>query len=202
MKILFFFISIFLSANLFEISGNKSDWNENITCISNNEKALYDAVNEYRKEYKLEPIPISTSLTIVAQAHVHDLIENKPFDDEGKCNPHSWSDQGKWKACCYNSGEDGECMWNKPRELTSYDNDGYEIVMHWFDESDPYLDVSAVDALETWKESTNHNNVILNKGMWKSSEWNAMGIGIYRGFASIWFGTSPDSVGEPDICEK
>ena len=202
MKILFLFISIFLSVNLFEISADGIDQVENITCISDNEMALYNAVNQYRRQNNLMPIPLSISLTIVAQTHVRDLIENKPFDDAGKCNPHSWSDKGKWKACCYNSGSDGECMWNKPRELTNYDSDGYEIVMHSFDESDPYQDVSASDALQTWKESSNHNNVILNKGMWKSSEWKAMGVGIYQGFAAIWFGTAPDSTGEPDICQN
>lgn len=201
MKILFFFISLFLSANLFEISGNKNDVSENITCISVNEKALYDAVNEYRKQHRLKPIPISTSLTIVAQTHVRDLVENMPFDDDGKCNPHSWSDKGTWKACCY-TGSDGECMWNKTRELTNYDSDGYEIVMYVIDESDPYEDVPAAYALQSWKDSPNHNNVILNKGMWKSSEWNAMGIGIYQSFAAIWFGTAPDPEGKPSVCEK
>lgn len=202
MKILIFFISVLLSANLFQFSGNKSDQGENITCISDNEKALYDAVNAYRKQHNLKSIPLSLSLTVVAQTHVRDLIENEPFDDAGKCNPHSWSDKGNWKACCYNSGKDGECMWNKPRELTNYDSDGYEIVMHWFNESKPFEDVPASEALQTWKESTNHDNVILNKGIWKSSEWNAMGVGIYQGFAAIWFGTLSDSAGEPAMCEK
>jgi|SRR5690554_4097874 len=202
MKTLFIFISLFLSANLFHFSENKNDQSKNPTCISDNEKALYHAVNEYRGEHNLTPIPLSTSLTIVAQTHVRDLVENEPFDNAGNCNPHSWSDQGSWKSCCYNSGKDGECMWNKPRELTSYDSDGYEIVMQWFNESKPNENVSAEDALQTWKKSTSHNNVILNKGMWKSSEWNAVGVGIYHGFAAIWFGTIPDSAGEPDICEN
>ena len=191
-----------LSTNLFEISENKSDFDENLTCISENEKALYEAVNEYRKQHNMKPIPLSVSLTVVAQSHVRDLIENKPFDDSGKCNPHSWSNKGKWKACCYSSGKDGDCMWNKPRELTAYDSDGYEIVMHWYDESDLDAEVPADEALETWKKSTNHNNVILNIGMWELSEWNAVGVGIYRGFAAIWFGVLPDSIGAPDRCKE
>src|SRR5690554_2603945 len=90
MKTLFIFISLFLSANLFHFSENKNDQSKNPTCISDNEKALYHAVNEYRGEHNLTPIPLSTSLTIVAQTHVRDLVENEPFDNAGNCNPHSW----------------------------------------------------------------------------------------------------------------
>src|SRR5690554_6174624 len=195
MKVLLFFISFFLSVNSMENAENQIENSDKETCISPGEMELYNAVNEYRKQHKLKPIPLSQSLTIVAQTHVHDLIENKPFDEAGNCNPHSWSNKGKWTACCYNSGSDGACMWNKPGELTSYKSVGYEIIMNWYDSSDPYGDVSAEDALQTWKESPNHNNVILNNGMWKSLEWNAMGVGIYQGFAAIWFGEEPDSAG-------
>src|SRR5690348_217742 len=73
-------------------------------CLSGEERKLYDLMMEYRKSKGLESIPLSAKLTQVAQTHVRDLSENYVFNPKDvKCNPHSWSDKGKWTSCCYTS---------------------------------------------------------------------------------------------------
>ena len=139
---------------------------------------------EYRKEKGLPQIPISVSLTFVAQTHVKDLANNRP--NNGICNAHSWSSNGKWRACCYTADHArAECMWSKPRELTNYQGNGYEIAC-WSS-----ADIDANQALAEWKSSSGHNAVIINQGIWKD-QWNAIGIGIYQGFAVVWFGKEFD----------
>ena len=63
------------------------------------ENKLYKLLMEYRSEKGLTAIPISKSLTIVAQTHAKDLQENTTR--QGNCNLHSWSNKGKWSSCCY-----------------------------------------------------------------------------------------------------
>lgn len=171
-----------------------------VVCLSENEKSLADLVNTYRTENGLKPVTLSSSLTEVAQLHVRNLVEESPFDESGKCNMHSWSKSQKWKGCCYNSGADGTCMWDKPREITSYQGDGYEIIMARFNSEFPDGEVSALYALEAWQESPRHNAVLLNKEIWKSIEFKAMGVGIYKGFAAVWFGQETDPAGLPQFC--
>ena len=38
------------------------------------------------------------------------------------------------------------------------------------------------------KKSKGHNSVIINGNNWKDNSWKAIGIGIYNGFATFWFG--------------
>lgn len=149
------------------------------------EKKLYDLVMNYRKQNGLKTIPISKNLTKVAQIHVKDMHENKPV--HGNCNLHSWSEKGEWSGCCYTSDHaKASCMWDKPRELTNYKGNGYEISYGSYG-----TEASAERALNSWKNSTGHNNVILNKGIW-DDEWKAIGVGIYKGYAVIWFGKMLD----------
>ena len=51
--------------------------------------AVADVINRYRQEQGLPAIPISVSLTLVAEAHVKDLQAANPVT--GSCNLHSWS---------------------------------------------------------------------------------------------------------------
>ena len=44
-----------------------------------------------------------------------------------------------------------------------------------------------------WKKSTGHNQVIVNEGIWKKIMWNAIGIGIYKEYAVVWFGEIEDN---------
>jgi uncharacterized protein YkwD len=154
--------------------------------LSKEEKKLYKILNKYRDKKGLPEIPLSSSLTCVAQKHVRDLMDNLP--DIGKCNSHSWSDNGPWSSCCYTSDHArAKCMWDKPRELTAYNGDGYEIA---YGDTRGYAD--AKGALRGWQSSEKHHDVILNREIWKDSNWRAVGIGMHRGYAVIWFGTETD----------
>ena len=154
--------------------------------ITQEEKKLYSLIMEYRKEKGLPTIPISTSLTKVAQAHVKDLYINKP--NQNACNLHSWSSNGAWSSCCYTSDHaKAECMWAKPREMTNYTGNGYEIAYGAYG-----MDATASGALAGWIGSPGHHAVLINQGVW-NSPWNAIGIGIYKGFAVVWFGRELDS---------
>jgi hypothetical protein len=49
--------------------------------------------------------------------------------------------------------------------------------------------------LASWKSSSGHNGVILNQGIWSDYSWKAVGVGIYRNYAVLWFGKENDPVG-------
>jgi len=154
--------------------------------LSEDESELYRLVMAYRRSKGLPGIPLSRSLTLVAQTHVKDLEEN--YERNNHCNYHSWSNKGTWKAVCYTSNHaQAKLMWSKPQELTSYTGYGFEIA---FAEDEEYLAESG-NALEAWKLSKAHNAVILNRDKWKK-KWNAIGIGIYGSYAVIWFGNEVD----------
>jgi len=150
------------------------------------EEKLYALIMEHRKEKGLPSIPLSTSLTKVAQAHVKDLHQNRP--NQNACNMHSWSSNGNWSSCCYTADHaQAKCMWDKPRELTNYTGNGYEIAYGAYG-----FDATASGALAGWISSPGHHAVMINQGIWKSP-WNAVGIGVYEGFAVVWFGNEVDS---------
>ncbi|SFE85967.1 Cysteine-rich secretory protein family protein [Thermoflexibacter ruber] len=156
-------------------------------CLSKEEKKLYNLINEYRKQKNLKPIPLSRSLSFVARRHVVDLAENV------KKLTHGWSN------CAYDKDNPNTfepCMWGKPKALTGYQGDGYECAYGAFG-----FEADAVGALESWKESKFHNEVIVNTGIWKRYQWNALGVGIYKGFAVIWFGEKIDEKAEIQECK-
>jgi hypothetical protein len=164
------------------------------TCITPEEIKLYDLIMAYRADNNLPKIPMSRSLYYVAHQHAWDLQVNSPAT--GKCNMHSWSKKGPWSPCCYTADhKEAKCMWNKPKELTSYQGFGFEISSY---SSDP---LTAKDALEIWQASVHHDNVILNKDIWASSTWNAIGIAINGNYAVVWFGKETDAAGEPAVCK-
>ena len=171
---------------VFFSSFNSSGLND----LSEEEAKLYKLILNYRASKGLEEIPLSSSLTFVAQTHAKDLALNIPL--KGKCNAHSWSDQGDWKECCYTSNHNNSnCMWDKPAELTSYSGAGYEIAARLLTK-DPTIKITAKEALDGWKKSPGHNKVILNTSKWKSMHWQAIGIGMYNGAACVWFGEEKD----------
>ena len=45
-----------------------------------------------------------------------------------------------------------------------------------------------------WKGSSAHNAVIVNQGIWHDSNWQAIGVGMYKGYACVWFGNEKDPV--------
>jgi hypothetical protein len=169
-------------------------------CLSPAEKSLAIQINEYREEKRLPEVAISLSLTYVAQLHARDLMLH--YKQNSRCNLHSWSDNGPWSSCCYTPDHrKASCMWNKPRELTKYPGDGYEIAFY---SNYPYSSpaIFATDILKGWKKSNGHNEIIVNKGKWKTSTWKAMGIGVYGNYAVVWFGESEDKAGTPSVCQE
>jgi uncharacterized protein YkwD len=155
--------------------------------LNTEEKKLYDIIMQYRKGKGLANIPLSSSLTFVAQTHVKDLQTSELVNSV--CNLHSWSSNGNWTSCCYTGDHaKASCMWNKPRELTNYQGNGYEISYVVYGAS-----VNAEEALQCWKKSSGHNAVIINKGIWADSDWKAIGVGISKNYAVVWFGKEHDN---------
>lgn len=167
-------------------------------CLTQTEIDLYKLINEYRAQKGLPEVKLSVSLSFVARTHAKDQTDN--FKDGGRCNMHSWSNKGSWSSCCYTPDhKKAKCMWDKPRELTNYQADGFEISFY---STYPYAtpEAFAKDILNGWKKSPGHNDVIMNKSIWKNMKWQAIGIGIYGEYADVWFGAVEDSAGEPEIC--
>lgn len=165
------------------------------TCLTSDEKNLYDLMMDYRKSKGLPPIPFSAKLSMVAQAHVRDLANHYSFDPKNRCNPHSWSKNGKWTACCYtNDHKQAKCMWDKPREIAGYEGAGYEIAYY------SSGGATSVEGLEGWKKSPSHNPLIINEGMWSKVTWKAVGIGLYREYGVVWFGEVEDLT-ELQVCD-
>ncbi|HIN40323.1 MAG TPA: CAP domain-containing protein [Flavobacteriales bacterium] len=150
-------------------------------CVSAEELQLYDLLNEYRKKHSLPSISLSKALCYIAQIHAEDLELNV------KALTHAWS------TCKYNAqvSKTYGCMWDKPKELTTYKGTGYECAHGGTGD----YKATAQSALEGWQNSKSHNDVILNKDIWKGDTWNAIGVGIYGSFATIWFGTQKDEDG-------
>ncbi len=168
-------------------------------CLSSAEAELFAWINEYRVQKGLPKVKLSASLCFVAQTHAKDQASN--FKQGQRCNMHSWSNKGNWTSCCYTPDHrNAKCMWSKPRELTNYKSDGFEISF-WSTYKYPSPRAQAVDILDGWKKSPGHNDVIINKKIWKGVNWQAIGIGIYGEYANVWFGMEEDSAGLPQPCE-
>lgn len=180
------FYSIFLVISLtFRLSADEVDIGLEI--LSEEENELLVSINEYRESLGLSPVSLSPSLTKVAQLHAKDLMYH--YEKSNRCNMHSWSKEGSWTSCCYrNNHKNAECMWDKPREIAGYDSHGYEIV-YWHSQA-----ALAGHALEVWKKSPGHHAVLANLGPFKDAEWKAIGIGIYKEYATVWFGEKEDDM--------
>lgn len=193
---------LFIILNTSFFSGQSKDISDDYNsekefCLSVEEKALFEAINDYRKQKKLPPIALSASLTKVAKAHAWDLNENYDLDQRHTCNPHSWSEQESWSGCCYSDDhKDPNCMWDKPKEIAGYPAAGYEIVYWNSNQAKPAA------ALEGWKKSPGHNQVIINLDIWKKVEWKAVGVAIYKNYAIAWFGDTEDTKGLPVNCNQ
>lgn len=162
-------------------------------CISETELQLYRLINEYRVIHGLEVVPLSRSLSYVAHMHVVDLHTNRP--DMFGCGLHSWSAQGKWSPCCYAKDPNRlNCMWSKPRELTGYMGDGHEMIL-WEN-----VQPSPRNVLEQWRALEPTNDMLLNRNRWSGRNWKAMGIGIYEGYVSLWFGEVEDREATIQVC--
>jgi hypothetical protein len=174
----------------------------NVATISVEEYQMTELLNRYRAEYQLPAVPLSASLTQVAQLHVRDLANYDivtQTDQRGlACSLHSWSENGDWTPVCYTRDNAyAEQMWNKPHEITKgiYSGYGFEIAMG---AKNGYIAKPDV-AIEAWKNSPSHNAVMINSESWATLNWQAMGVGLYKGYAVIWFGEQPDPLGPPKV---
>jgi len=153
--------------------------------ISQNEEILLNMINDIRRQGKMSLIPLSADLSRVAHVHIKDLIASKPQDNG--CSLHSWSSSGKWTACCHSKDQAGvQCMKSKPKEITGYPGNGYELI-YWGEES-----ATPADAAELWQQLDASLDMILCKGKWKGYEWKAMGAGLEGGYAVLWLGDVSD----------
>lgn len=164
-------------------------------------RSLVGVINQYRRDKGLAEIPYSPWLTYVARWHVYDLENNRP--DTGSCNMHSWSDKAgvanystnnrvTWSACCYTGNHTkARCMWDKPREISkgAYKANGFEIACRGND----IAEMTNYRALECWKESQSHLDVMLNRGKWNDNKWKAIGAAISYHYAVVWFAEETDA---------
>lgn len=164
-------------------------------CMTQEEQELAEAVNKIRIKHGKKPIKLSVSLAFVARTHVKDLETNHP--DTSVCNLSSWSNKGKWTPVCYNPYVvDRKAMWDKPRELTRYPYNGYELAGYM-------QNGIIVDSLaELWDTLWQSMDMILTEGRWSKKSWMAMGVGIDGNYASVWFGQREDREGTPRLCHE
>lgn len=176
------------------------------TCLKADEAELARLINEYRASLNLPAVPVSKSLTLVAQQHAWDSETNGnawPPPPPGKtCNMHSWTDrvnpalqQGTWTPVCYtNAHDNAEGSQIKPKELAGYPGNGVE---------NSYFSISMsggatpAGALAAWKNSPGHNALITEQGWARPL---AMGVGINGGYAHLWFGYVTDPAGVASLC--
>ncbi|MDU5923980.1 MAG: cell wall-binding repeat-containing protein [Finegoldia magna] len=173
--------------------------------LSAKEKELIKLVNDYREQHGKKRLKVSKSLMKVARTHINDLnmnfdINNPQVDSRGiKGNIHSWSDKGNWTPVVYTKDHKySKLMWNKPKELTGYDQAGFEIATG---ASTPQ------HALENWKKSTKHNDVILSQNTWSdptpeqiedgASGLSNIGVAINGRYACIWFTDDSNGIMDP-----
>jgi hypothetical protein len=138
-----------------------------------------------------------------ASVHVKDLIINTPgvpvsASDPDPCSLHSWSTlSADIPGCCYRlSNPDGECMWEKPKQVTpcwqhTYHGNGYENA--WGPTA-----VTPQKCLDAWIGSSHHNDVMLNQGSWQGrmfNPWPAMGVAIEGDYCVLWMGDATDPMG-------
>lgn len=164
--------------------------------VSEKEAKLYYIINAYRESKGLQKLSFSKSLTIIARTHVSDSNTYTPEnqrDSRGmQGNLHSWSNHGSWTPMVYTSDHEYAAnMWSKPRELTSYTGNGYEI-SSWNSGN-----ITPEDALDLWKNSSGHNAVMTTQGNW--SDLKTMGVAIDGKYAHVWFGSSADPAGYYDV---
>ena len=164
--------------------------------VSEKEAKLYYIINAYRENKGLQKLSFSKSLTIVARTHVSDsntYTPEKQRDSRGmQGNLHSWSNHGSWTPMVYTSDHEYAAnMWSKPRELTSYTGNGYEI-SSWNSGN-----ITPEEALDLWKNSSGHNAVMTTQGNW--SDLKTMGVAIDGKYAHVWFGSAADPAGYYDV---
>lgn len=163
--------------------------------ISQDEAILYNMINDMRRQNKLSIIPLSEALSIVAHVHLNDLIVNKPQDNG--CSVQAWSKSDKWTSCCNTKDAAGiKCMTSKPKEITGYKGNGYELA-YWGEEK-----ATPADASSLWQQANASADMILSRGKWKGFQWKAIGVGIKDGYALLWLGDKIDKTAIDNAIQK
>lgn len=194
MRYLNIYIALIFSLLIFSNTNGQNGSIPDEFCISVTENQLFNRINQFRIENGKTSIENSISLSYVAKLHVDDLFKNKP--DTSICNLSSWSDKGDWSACCYNSYvPNPDCMWDKPKEITSFKYRGYELALYF--EEDFNVD-TVMQLIQSSKEA---RDMILTNGNYKQKKWICGGFGINDNYVSIWFAQRPDKDGSPTICK-
>ena len=168
-------------------------------CMTQADISLATLANNHRAAHGLPRLTISKSLNTVAQWHVADskyAMDNNRFQANSSCNLHSWIGipNAPYGSCCYYPDHrNASCIWDKPRELTSYTGHGFELAAHGF---------STVErAMTGFINSSSHNDVLLNRGAWANYPFKSIGVGVdlNRQVFYIWLGqeTDPEGRGEP-----
>ena len=164
--------------------------------LSEKEAKLYYDINAYRESLGLPKLSLSKSLTTVARTHVADSNAHTPenqVDVRGiQGNLHSWSSYGSWTPVVYTSDHQYAAnMRSKPSERTSSPGSGFEISSRYS------LSMTPDVALDSWKGSQGHNDVMTTQGMW--SDLKTMGVGIDGKYAHVWFGQDADPAGYYEV---
>jgi len=152
---------------------------------------LTKELNDFRASQGLPRIPVSAHLTKVARFHTS--VGKSNYEDRS-CNMHSWGEDSqspeRWSPCCYTSDHaEAACMWNKPKELTPYKGNGYEI------SAGGYANNAA--AIQGWFKSSGHRVVMLSEGSWSRIN-GAIGCAVTDRLYHCWFGASKDAL---DVCD-
>lgn len=180
-KIIFFCLLFACAQNLFaavNCTGTTLFTEQNCTGdeISPAERELHRIINEYRAQNNQPPVMISEPLSFVANRHLLDLTLNVKYLTHG------------WSNCPYDikRAETWNCLFESPQRLkSSYTGQGFEnLYRNLNGAATPAL------ALEAWKKSQMHNNLILNLDIWKNTKYDAFGVAIEGNYAAIWFGST------------
>lgn len=168
------------------------------TCLSNDEWNLLNLVNQYRTDNGKTAVAYSNVLNTVGQWHAEDALINGGSLFTPSCNLHSWSNDMPhlWSGMCYTEDHaQAQKMWDKPREIStgSYTGNGYENAAWGYP--------TPAAALNGWKNSPGHNDVILNQGIWSSPTWRAMGVGIRGSYYFLWFSDTTDNSTPLSLCD-
>lgn len=160
-----------------------------ITCtgdeLNQEENALVQQINAYRRQYRLNSLSVSSDLTVVANRHLLDLQENaNRYNRQGK----DW--QFGWSNCPFdgNQPQSFNCMWQAPQRLnTGYQGNAYEIICRKMGS------MSADQAFNCWQNQPDNRDFILNQGQWRNFNWKSIGVALNQDYAILWLGETLDN---------
>ena len=79
---------------------------------------------------------------------------------------------------------------------SGYEGSGFEIEGSGF-EIASIGSAAPRSVLSGWQSSPAHNAIIINEGDWEDTQWEAVGVGIYDGYAAAWSGKKSPSEKSP-----